>query len=159
MSLNAFKEALKPCKSTQSSSSSSSSRIPLGLDPSIQSRKPPKSSLSSQFLRLHKDADFLESNGFTISKPEPKPQPERERVRNLNPRSGDDECEEEKEVEIRPTDFKLESLRPFDHVGPYEPLVLSSSPVVQVIFRVQICLQRVFSTFLGKKCWCDFQLI
>lgn len=55
---------------------------------------------------------------------------------NLNARSGDDECEEEKEAEIRPRDFKLESLRPFDHVGPYEPLVLSSpgvNPVVQVI--------------------------
>lgn len=195
MSLKAFKEALKPCNSTQSSSQSSSSSLSsLGFDPSIQSRKPPKSSLSRQLLRLHEDADFFQSNRLRNSKPEPnlnargrddksqeekeadiqprkppksslsrqllrlgedadfflsnqpkisKPESKPEQEPNLNSRSRDDKCEEEKEAGIRPRDFKVESLRSFDHIGPYEPLVLSLPgviPVLQVISRVPICL-------------------
>ncbi|KAK6141101.1 hypothetical protein DH2020_025156 [Rehmannia glutinosa] len=58
MSLNAFKEALKPCKNNSSSSSypsGFSSRISQDFDSSITSRKPPKSSLSRQLLRLEED--------------------------------------------------------------------------------------------------------
>lgn len=134
MSLNAFKEALKPCKSTLlSSQSTSSSQNSLGFDPSIPPRKPPKSSLSRQLLRLHEDADFLLPHQLKISKPEP----------NLNAESANDKCEEEKETDIRPRDFKLESFRSFDPTGPYEPLVLAlpgEIPAVQVIFQVPIWL-------------------
>ncbi|KAH6764023.1 switch 2 [Perilla frutescens var. frutescens] len=128
MSLNAFKEALKSCKTTlprPSSQSSSSSQIPSGFDPSIPLRKPPKTSLSRQLLRLHEDADFLPPNELKISKSEP----------NLNAGSGNDKSHHEKETEIRPRDFKLESFRSFDHTGPYEPLLLSlpgEIPAVQV---------------------------
>ncbi|KAG6386943.1 hypothetical protein SASPL_152124 [Salvia splendens] len=125
MSLNAFKEALKPCKSIlNSSQSSSSSQI---SHPSLPTRKPPKTSLSRQLLRLNDPADFSPPNELKISEPDP----------NFNAGSRNSKCEEEKEkeAEIRPIDVKLESFRSFDHTGPYEPLLLSLSaeiPAVQV---------------------------
>ncbi|XP_057796548.1 switch 2-like [Salvia miltiorrhiza] len=147
MSLNAFKEALKPCKSTitPSQSSPSSSRISLGFDPSIPLRKPPKSSLSRQLLRLHDAADFSPPNELKISKPEP----------NSSAGGRNDKCEEEeKEAEIRPRAIKVESFRSFDHSGPYEPLLLSlpgEIPVVQVPASINSRLlehQRVGVKFL-----------
>ncbi|XP_042042136.1 switch 2-like [Salvia splendens] len=124
MSLNAFKEALKPCKSILTSSQSSSSSQ--SSHPSLPTRKPPKSSLSRQLLRLNDPADFSPPNELNISNPDP----------NFNDGSINRKCEEkEKDTEIRPIDVKLESFRSFDHTGPYEPLILSFSgeiPAVQV---------------------------
>ncbi|KAL8506575.1 hypothetical protein ACS0TY_017461 [Phlomoides rotata] len=124
MSFNAFKEALKSCK-TISSSSSSSSEIYQRFEPSIVSRKPPKSSLSRQLLRLNEDTDFFSQNELKSLKPEA----------NLNPASEDDRGKDKKESEIELKIPKLESLRQFDITGPYEPLDLSlpgEIPVVQV---------------------------
>ncbi|KAK6142641.1 hypothetical protein DH2020_022989 [Rehmannia glutinosa] len=105
MSLNAFKEALKPCKNNSSSSSypsGFSSRISQDFDSSITSRKPPKSSLSRQLLRLEEDTAIQQ---------------------------------EEKEEKNGLKDSKLEPSRHLDHTGPYEPLVLSlpgEIPVAQL---------------------------
>lgn len=135
MSFNAFKEALKSCKtystsSQLSSSSSSSSTSYQRFDPSNVSRKPPKSSLSRQLLRLKEDTDFFPQNQLKSLKPEP----------NLNPTSEDDREKDEKGNEkIELKNPKLESLRQFDITGPYEPLDLSlpgDIPVVQVILGV-----------------------
>lgn len=132
MSFSAFKEALKPCKTNLSSSQSSSSEISQRFDSSILSRKPPKSSLSRQLLRLEEDTDFCPQNQLKSLIGEA----------NLSSGSENDKEEEEKEKEIGLKDFKLESFRHFDHTGPYEPLVLSlpgEIPVVQVILGVPIC--------------------
>ncbi|KAL0327911.1 UNVERIFIED_CONTAM: Switch 2 [Sesamum calycinum] len=134
MSFNAFKEALRPCKTNSSSSSCSSSssssqiQIPLEFDSSIVSRKPPKSSLTRQLLRLQED---------TASRPQIQLQ-SFQREFNLNSSSendGNSKAEEEKGKESGLEDPKLESFRHLDHTGPYEPLVLSlpgEIPVVEV---------------------------
>ncbi|KAK4386341.1 Switch 2 [Sesamum angolense] len=133
MSFNAFKEALRPCKTNSSSSSCSSSsssqiQIPLEFDTSIVSRKPPKSSLTRQLLRLQED---------TASRPQIQLQ-SLQREFNLSSSSendGNSKAEEEKGKESGHEDPKLESFRHLDHTGPYEPLVLSlpgEIPVVEV---------------------------
>ncbi|KAK4420573.1 Switch 2 [Sesamum alatum] len=130
MSFNAFKEALRPCKINSSSSSSSSSQIqiPLEFDSSIVSRKPPKSSLTRQLLRLQED---------TASCPQIQLK-SLQRGFNLNPsgeNEGDCKGEGEKGKESEQEGPKFESFRHLDHTGPYEPLVLSlpgEIPVVQV---------------------------
>ncbi|GFP78776.1 switch 2 [Phtheirospermum japonicum] len=144
MSLNAFKEALKPCKHTSSSSSSYNfsafpSQISHEFDSSITTRKPPKSSLSRQLLSLQDDIDIplLSIN----------------RGGNLNSGSEKDGEEEKEEKENAVKDIKLES---FNHTGPYEPLVLSlpgEIPVVQVPASINSRLldhQRVGVKFLYK---------
>ncbi|KAL0311159.1 UNVERIFIED_CONTAM: Switch 2 [Sesamum angustifolium] len=133
MSFNAFKEALRPCKTNSSSSSCSSSsssqiQIPVEFDSSIVSRKPPKSSLTRQLLRLQED---------TASRPQIQLQ-SLQREFNLNSSSENDgksKAEEEKGKESGHEDPKLESFRHLDHTGPFEPLVLSlpgEIPVVEV---------------------------
>ncbi|KAF5481306.1 hypothetical protein F2P56_001968 [Juglans regia] len=146
MSLHIFKETIKACTNKPSSSSSSSSSITHNFDPIIP-RKPPKSSLSQQLLRLQ-DADSL-----------PPIQPQNS-LKQAQSHSGcGNEEEEEKEVEDdpepegfgRPT--KLGQFQ-FDHTGPFEPLVLSSQseiPVVQVPASINCRLlehQRVGVKFL-----------
>ncbi|KAL3848831.1 hypothetical protein ACJIZ3_010713 [Penstemon smallii] len=132
MSLNAFKEALKPCKNNSyasSISSSSTSQNTQQFDSSIISRKPPKSSISRQLLRLDQDSDYFPQTQFKFIKGDA----------NSNPITENGE-EEKKEVEKEKAKCplkkpKLESLRQFDIVGPYEPLVLSQTgeiPVIQV---------------------------
>ncbi|KAK4486941.1 hypothetical protein RD792_006256 [Penstemon davidsonii] len=129
MSLNAFKEALKPCKNNSFSSSISSSQNTQQFDSSIISRKPPKSSISRQLLRLDQDSDYFPQTQFKFIKGDA----------NSNPISENGE-EEKKEVEKEKAKCplkkpKLESLRQFDITGPYEPLVLSPTgeiPVIQV---------------------------
>ncbi|KAL6538250.1 Swi5 complex subunit Swi2 [Orobanche gracilis] len=123
MSLNAFKEALKPCKNSSSSYSSYKSSVVASqeFDSSITTRKPPKSSISRQLLSLQDDTDIKLSSI--------------KRGDNLNSglkKYGDSNEGEEKEKKIGVEDIKLE---PFHNSGPYEPLVLSlpgEIPVVQV---------------------------
>ncbi|KZV14936.1 switch 2 [Dorcoceras hygrometricum] len=125
MSFNAFKEALKPC-TANSTSSASSSQISQQLDSTISSRKPPKSSLSRQLLRLRDDDDFF---------PQTQPKSVKKEV-DSTPRSEDDDADGGKDNEFTVRrDPKLESFHQFDTDGPYEPLVLSPPgeiPVVQV---------------------------
>ncbi|XP_023751613.1 switch 2 [Lactuca sativa] len=137
MSLNSFKEILKPCAyQSESPSSSSYSQTASTLNP----RKPPKSSLSQQLLRLEDDYSFLptllptkqskESSQFKQHDPlvddaiEGKFEDEKEKNKDLEKQNG-----------FRIARPKLEAPQFFDPTGPYEPLVLSESgqnPVVQV---------------------------
>ncbi|XP_073151388.1 switch 2 [Henckelia pumila] len=125
MSINAFKEALKPCAANLSSSASSS-QISQQSDSTISSRKPPKSSLSRQLLRLRDDAAFFPQTQQKSLKKEV----------NSSPRSENDDGDGEKhEGYTLRRNPKLESSHQFDTTGPYEPLVLSAPgeiPVVQV---------------------------
>jgi hypothetical protein len=130
MSLHLLKETLKPCTKNPSSSLLSAS-ITHSFDPIIP-RKPPKSSLSRQLLRLH-DPDSLPPIQSQISTKQPQ---------GHNGDPNEEEVEEEDEEEQKapePKGFgrttKLDQFQ-FDHTGPFEPLVLSSQneiPVVQVI--------------------------
>ena len=133
MSLHIFKQTLKPCTENPSSSLSSTS-ITHSFDPIIP-RKPPKSSLSRQLLRLQ-DPD-------TLHQTQPHCLPKQPQGHS----GGRHEKEEEEEAEAkaepdgfgRPT--KLGQFQ-FEHTGPFEPLVLSSqgeSPLVQVIIILPIC--------------------
>nr|XP_027061530.1 switch 2-like isoform X1 [Coffea arabica] len=130
MSLSTFKETLKPCKnnpSASSSSSSSFSSISHNFDSSINPRKPPKSSLSQQLLRLqHQESTFYLPRTQLKS-------PKTETL--LGPEAEDNDDEEEAEEEkkqdriFRP---KMESFQ-FDHTGPFEPLVLSLPGEISVV--------------------------
>ncbi|KAL5573518.1 hypothetical protein UlMin_023115 [Ulmus minor] len=122
MSLHAFKETLKPC-TNPSSSSSTSTRIHTDFDSAI-TRKPPKSSLSQQLLRLQDPLSL------------PPIQPKRpQEVNNGGTCEEDDDDNEEDGPELerflKPSATQFQ----FDHTGPFEPLVLSSQgefPIVQV---------------------------
>nr|GMC72791.1 switch 2 [Ipomoea batatas] len=128
MSLNAFKEALKPCNNQSSSNSSQTSLISTQFDSStVNPRKPPKSSLSRQLLLLE---DSFTSSSWTQSQ-----RPQKQTNSSIGVK---DEKEEEEAVEEeKPLTFGRSKLESFvlDHTGPYEPLVLSppgETPVVQV---------------------------
>ncbi|XP_073299130.1 switch 2 [Primulina huaijiensis] len=122
MSINAFKEALKPC--TSSSASSSSSQISQQIGSTVSSRKPPKSSLSRQLLRLRDDDALF---------PQTQPKSLKKEV-NSSPRGenngGDGQKHEEFTLRRNP---ELESSRQFDTTGPYEPLVLSAPGEIQAV--------------------------
>lgn len=128
MSLHLFKETLKPCTKNPSSSLSSASKTH-SFDPIIP-RKPPKSSISQQLLRLQ-DPDSL---------PPIQPQSSTKQPQGHGgDRNEEDEEEEEEQKAPEPKGFgrttKLGQFQ-FEHTGPFEPLVLSSQneiPVVQVI--------------------------
>ncbi|XP_060190147.1 switch 2 [Lycium barbarum] len=123
MSLNTFKESLIPC-SNQSFSQSSSISYNFETK-SVNPRKPPKSSLSQQLLRLEDHTSLLQN------------QPQTPKKQNHFDLKKKYEEEEEEEIEEKIIGFgrpKLDSLL-LDQAGPYEPLVLSSpgvNPVVQV---------------------------
>ena len=132
MSLQAFKETLKPCSNSSSSSTSIEAHTKTftsnyKFDSSI-SRKPPKTSLSQQLLRLQ--------DPLTPPPIEPRIQP---KTSSQDHKGGDfedddedEEEEEEEEVFLRPKVSQFQ----FDHTGPYEPLVLTSEreiPIIQVI--------------------------
>ncbi|CAH9114067.1 unnamed protein product [Cuscuta epithymum] len=129
MSLKAFKESLKPCRNKSSSyDSSQNSSICTQFDSSAAiTRKPPKSSISQQLLRL--DDSFASSSQTQSRKPQI---PTHSRVRVK------DDKEEEAEVgEEKHTVFGRSKSEAFllDHTGPYEPLVLSppgETPLIQV---------------------------
>ncbi|KAG6722626.1 hypothetical protein I3842_03G170000 [Carya illinoinensis] len=127
MSLHIFKETIKACTNKPSSPSSSSSSITHNFDP-ITARKPPKSSLSQQLLRLQ-DPDSL---------PPIQPQNSLKQAQSHSGCGNEEEKEKELEDDPEPEGFgrptKLGQFQ-FDHTGPYEPMVLSSQseiPVVQV---------------------------
>ncbi|KAI3774067.1 hypothetical protein L1987_48610 [Smallanthus sonchifolius] len=99
MSLSSFKEILRPCSHQSQSSYSQTSPTP-------NPRKPPKSCLSQQLLRLEDDAKQLKQQSH---------------------RPDEDDRFKEEDARRR--------LEVFDPTGPYEPLVLSTSghnPLVQV---------------------------
>ncbi|PRQ49961.1 putative DNA helicase chromatin remodeling SNF2 family [Rosa chinensis] len=119
MSLRAFKESLKPCQTQNSSSTqtqSSSSILSQIPEPTIP-RKPPKSSLAQQLLRLQ--------DPLSLQPPPPPPPPpplEKTQV---------EEDEDDPEPQGCSGTSKVSSFQ-FDHTGPYEPLVLSHFPLIQV---------------------------
>ncbi|KAK2992561.1 hypothetical protein RJ640_022754 [Escallonia rubra] len=152
MSLHDFKETLKPCSKLSSASStytsissySQSSLLSLEFDSSIIPRKPPKSSLSQQLLRLED----------TPSLPQTIPQSQNKQS-HLDVANEDEDDNEDQERQDR---FVFEKPRldfaQFDQMGPFEPLVLSlpgESPVVQVPASINCRLlehQRVGVKFL-----------
>ncbi|XP_024988466.1 switch 2 isoform X2 [Cynara cardunculus var. scolymus] len=142
MSLNSFKEILKPCHQSQSQSSSASASVSAYSQTSttLNARKPPKSSLSQQLLRLEDDSNSFPTLLSTKQSKEVsqrKQQPHRTDV--VVEREFEDEEEEFKEEGkgngFRIAKPKLDAPQFFHPTGPYEPLVLSGSghnPVVQV---------------------------
>ncbi|ESQ36560.1 hypothetical protein EUTSA_v10006771mg [Eutrema salsugineum] len=130
--LHTFKETLKPCGTLSSSLSSSriSSTQELEQPPT---RKPPKSSLSQQLLRLD-DSYFLSlkhESKAAETQVEDSNCGEDDHKRNIKFE------EEEDEEDEKPTEFGRPGLSraEFDYTGPYEPLVLSSIgeiPIIQV---------------------------
>ncbi|XP_049353085.1 switch 2 isoform X2 [Solanum verrucosum] len=126
MSLNTFKETLKPCTSQSFSQSSSTS---YNFETKyVNPRKPPKSSLSQQLLRLEDHTSLIQNQPQT-----PKKQNHFDLKRKYE-KSEEEEVVEEEEKGIGFGRPKLDSLL-LDQAGPYEPLVLSSlgeKSVVQV---------------------------
>lgn len=131
--LHTFKETLKPCGNFPSSSSLRVSSTQ-EFEPS---RKPPKSSLSQQLLRLD-DSYFLPSKHESkISKTQVEDfefnEDDHKRNIKFDEEEEDDE-DDEKSIEFgRPGLSRAE----FDYSGPYEPLLLSSMgeiPIIQVLF-------------------------
>ncbi|CAN8295742.1 unnamed protein product [Cochlearia groenlandica] len=124
--LHTFKETLKPCGTLSSSLSSARVTSTQDLDPPAP-RKPPKSSLSQQLLRLDDSYFFSSKNESKISKTQVA---EVDHQRNI--KFEEEEEEDEKSIEFgRPGLNRAE----FDSTGPYEPLVLSSTgevPIIQV---------------------------
>ncbi|KAA0062035.1 hypothetical protein IC582_026126 [Cucumis melo] len=132
MSFQTLKETLKPCKSLSSSASAPTS--PISSNPSFFQgsgvnflRKPPKSSLSLQLLRLQ--------DSFPTPENRTQCQNQLTRIRFT---TGEEE-EEENGVEVPEPDLSKKrselGLFQFDHTGLLEPLILSSKddfPLVQV---------------------------
>ncbi|XP_074366145.1 switch 2 isoform X1 [Apium graveolens] len=136
MSLKTWKETLKPCTTTTttnltSTSSSITSSISHKFDPDINPRIPSKaSSLYRKILRLRDPSDFL-------------PQFDQETQTH--------DIEDEKEPDGSLLAGSKSDLLHFDHTGPYEPLVLNESPLVQVPASINCRLlehQRVGVKFL-----------
>ncbi|KAL7000414.1 hypothetical protein U1Q18_001563 [Sarracenia purpurea var. burkii] len=144
MSFHSFKETLKPCTNPPSSSSDLTSSysqpsISHQFDLPTNSRKPPKSSLSQQLLRLQ-DPLFV-------------PQIQSQSQQDQTPaedRGGGEDVDEDEE---KPGGFgrpMLDSFQ-FDQTGPFEPLVLSSpgvNPVIQVIVSRPISCYRFFVSYM-----------
>lgn len=145
MSLHSFKETLKPCTNLPSSSSEpissySQSLVSHQFDIQTNPRKPPKSSLSQQLLRLQ-DPQFLPQT-------QPLSQPEQSQLGNEGGGEDEDEDDEKQGGSGKPV---LDSFQ-FDQTGPYEPLVLSSpgvTPVIQVIVS-STCLLLLITSFFGE---------
>ncbi|CAH9147008.1 unnamed protein product [Cuscuta epithymum] len=129
MSLKAFKESLKPCRNKSSSyDSSQNSSICTQFDSSAAiTRKPPKSSISQQLLRL--DDSFASSSQTQSRKPQI---PTHSSVRVKDDKEKEAEVGEEKHTVFGRSKSEAFLL---DHTGPYEPLVLSppgETPLIQV---------------------------
>lgn len=130
MSWSSFKETLKPCISSSSSSHFHSSTSE--VDPPFQ-RKPPKSSLSQQLQRLQEDPP---PHLHTLL---PNSQEQKEKDHQID--HGDDDYGDDDEDDGHPI-VPINSERAFapsgfhtDPKGPYEPLILSAdgeTPVIQV---------------------------
>ncbi|KAL8130043.1 hypothetical protein V2J09_019198 [Rumex salicifolius] len=147
MSLNTLKETLKPCNSRFSTYSSSCTQSESSTSSNSQlpaiPRKPPKTSLSQQLLRLEQDFSLsslrptvsLEHQEEKLLKEEKQPK-QRFRIEDESHlqkvADGDDGEEEVQEYEIGRQGTNSLSFEPS---GPYIPLVLSdpgSVPLVQV---------------------------
>lgn len=140
MSFQTLKETLKPCKSLSSSASAPTS--PISSNPSFFQgsgvnflRKPPKSSLSLQLLRLQ--------DSFPTPENRTQCQNQLTQVRFT---TGEEE-EEETGVEVPEPDLSKKrselGLFQFDHTGLLEPLILSSKddfPLVQVFYFSSVIL-------------------
>ncbi|XP_031255317.1 switch 2 isoform X1 [Pistacia vera] len=125
--LRSFKESLKPCSSISKTSQPSL----LSHDSSsINPRKPPKSSLSQQLLRLEADFSFPKQNPETqreFSVEKSKNFDKEEKIKNFD----EEEKEPEREKFGRPQLGQFQ----IDHTGPFEPLLLSEDgevPLIQV---------------------------
>uniref|UniRef100_A0A453B8F1 Helicase ATP-binding domain-containing protein n=1 Tax=Aegilops tauschii subsp. strangulata TaxID=200361 RepID=A0A453B8F1_AEGTS len=123
MSLNRLKETLLPC----SSSSAQSQSQPRSPSPPRPPRRPPKTSLSQQLLRLE----------ASYSLPAPPPSP----PKPLSQKTAEDAAEQptsSSEEDVAPRPRRRPAPPPaasFEPRGPYEPLVLSplgEHPIVQV---------------------------
>lgn len=131
MSLHSFKEALKPCRNSSSLTSStiqSQSSLTQTLEDPTIPRKPPKSSLSQQLLRLQDP----------LSLPPIQPQSQPKQTHDQN---GKEDENDEKDDDPESLDYEKPKvgLFEFDRIGPYEPLVLSSEgefPVIQVFYML-----------------------
>ncbi|KAK6919597.1 Helicase, C-terminal [Dillenia turbinata] len=124
MSLNAFKEALKPCKTFPSTTECSIFTRSESDPPNP--RKPPKSSLSQKLQRLE------DSLVLPQRKPQEQHKDPQVRIGDNEFDDDDDDDEEEEQGKIEKTRFDFFQ---FDHTGPFEPLLLSSDgelPVIQV---------------------------
>lgn len=146
MSLNSLKETLRSCRSKPPLTSSFSSSQISSISHDLDSRKPPKTSISEQLLRLQGPSQTQEKEPIKDAPLGYLPQtraksPRKETIMGL-------EVEDEGEKRngfLRP---KPETFQ-FDHTGPYEPLVLSlpdEFPVIQVISN---CLIINFGIFLN----------
>ncbi|KAM7249321.1 hypothetical protein ACFE04_016394 [Oxalis oulophora] len=125
--MHSFKETLKPCKSLVKTSSSSSSYF--SEDPQteipINTRKPPKSSLSRQLQRLE---DSYNESKITTLEPKIINLPKIEPTHHTHVVKS--EHVEEETVEIDKPKFSFDNI-----TGPFEPLLLSNHgdvPIVQV---------------------------
>lgn len=147
MSLNRLKETLHACSSS-SSEPRTQPRSP--QHPARLPRRPPKTSLSQQLLRLEAAASSSSSFSSRPLQLPPAPRPPIEKPReDVEPPSSEDEDERKSRPIIRrclhpPPAAALESR------GPYEPLVLSlpgEHPVVQVPYCA--CVSSVAVDSLG----------
>ncbi|XP_022149686.1 switch 2 [Momordica charantia] len=131
MSFQSLKDTLKPCKSLSTSASAPAS--PISSQPSLFQgsevnylRKPPKSSLSLQLLRLQD----------SFPPPENRTHCQNQRTQ-IRVEKGEGEEEENVVEEQEPDVLRRCQLGQFqfDHTGPFEPLILSSEgdiPLIQV---------------------------
>lgn len=144
MSLRAFKESLKPCQNSstqiqsqsQSQSQSSSSIFSQISEPAIP-RKPPKSSLAQQLLRLQAPPLSLQPPQTQIK--------QTQQDHNCGEAETDEEEDEEDPEPLGSGNRPKVSTFQFDHTGPYEPLVLSSQgefPVIQVLLKLVFLLSH-----------------
>lgn len=150
MSLNRLKETLNACSSSFSQPQTQPRSPP--HHPALLPRRPPKTSLSQQLLRLEAAASSSSSSSFS-SRPvqlPPVPRSPIQKPREVDePPSSEDEDERKSRPIIRrcqppPPPAALESR------GPFEPLVLSlpgEHPVVQVPYCP--CVSSVAVDSLG----------
>lgn len=138
MSLRALKETLKPCSGSSSSLGFSTSAVKLSQE--IEPRRPPKSTLSQQLLRLQEG-----ERSSPPTKVEHKIKGQKARAQFKLEHGGEEDEEDEEEDD---DDGEEEEKRgrvkfggprsaafQFDYSGPFEPLPLSSpgeDPPVQV---------------------------
>lgn len=123
MSLHAFKESLKPCSNFSSLTSTTS---PIKLSQEFNSRRPPKTSISQQLLRLQ--------DPYSVSETEV--QEKRSHIRVQEDRDEPEEEEDEEGKESFEFGGPKSAKFQFEYTGPFESLVLTPKeevPVVQVM--------------------------
>ena len=115
MSLKTWKETLKLCTNDNHSTSTSSYNSSLSdpIDTNRNPRIPPKTSLFKQLLRIQDPSVSL---------------------LQIDPESETHVVKDEKEADGSSLGGSKSDISLFDNTGPYEPLVLSESPLVQVRF-------------------------